>query len=120
MPISGLPPYDEQNIFARILRGEIPSRKIYEDEWAFAFHDIDPQAPTHVLVVPKRHFRDLGELAADPARSAAVLAAIRAFTADNGLSDYRTVFNTGAQAGQSVFHVHAHLLAGRPMGWPPG
>ncbi len=107
-------------LFCRIVAGAIPATRLREDDDTLIFPDIDPQAPTHVLVVPKRHFRDLGELAADPGRATAVLAAVRAFTAETGLSDYRTVFNTGAQAGQSVFHVHAHVLAGRPMAWPPG
>jgi histidine triad (HIT) family protein len=73
-----------------------------------------------VLVVPKRHLADIGELAADPATSAALLSAISAVVEQESLPYYRVVFNTGAQAGQSVFHVHAHLLAGRQMSWPPG
>lgn len=107
-------------VFCRIVAGEIPSTKVYEDAAAFAFADTNPQAPTHVLVVPKRHLADLGELAADPETSAALLDAIRAVVEQESLAAYRVVFNTGAQAGQSVFHVHAHLLSGRPMGWPPG
>ena len=91
-----------------------------EDDDTLVFADINPQAPTHVLVIPKKHVRDIGELGADPAAAAAVIAAIRAFAAENGLTDYRTVFNTGAGVGQSVFHAHAHVLAGRPMRWPPG
>ncbi|MDT4996714.1 MAG: histidine triad family protein [Pseudonocardiales bacterium] len=107
-------------LFCRIVAGDIPSTKVYEDAAAFAFADTNPQAPTHVLVVPKRHLTDLGELAADPETSAALLGAIRAVVEQESLAAYRVVFNTGAQAGQSVFHVHAHLLSGRPMGWPPG
>lgn len=107
-------------VFCRIVAGEIPSTKVYEDAAAFAFADTNPQAPTHVLVVPKRHLADLGELAADPETSAALLDAIRAVVEQESLAAYRVVFNTGAQAGQSVFHVHAHLLSGRSMGWPPG
>jgi histidine triad (HIT) family protein len=107
-------------LFCRIAAGEIPVDRLREDDDTLVFPDINPQAPTHVLVISKRHFRDVSELAADAGAAAALLAAIRGFTADAGLSDFRTVFNTGAEAGQSVFHVHAHVLAGRPMGWPPG
>lgn len=107
-------------LFCRIVAGEIPSTKVYEDAAALAFADMNPQAPTHVLVVPKLHLADIGELAADPATSAALISAIRAVAEQESLASYRVVFNTGAQAGQSVFHVHAHLLAGRQMGWPPG
>jgi histidine triad (HIT) family protein len=107
-------------LFCRIVTGEIPSTKVYEDPAAFAFADANPQAPTHVLVVPKLHLADIGELAADPATSAALISAIRAVAEQESLASYRVVFNTGAQAGQSVFHVHAHLLAGRQMSWPPG
>jgi histidine triad (HIT) family protein len=107
-------------LFCRIAAGEIPVERLREDDDTLVFPDINPQAPTHVLVISKRHFRDISELAADAGASAAVLAAIRGFTADSGFSSFRTVFNTGAEAGQSVFHVHAHVLAGRPMGWPPG
>ena len=107
-------------LFCRIVAGEIPAAKVYEDDVTFAFADTNPQAPTHVLVVPKRHLADIGELAADPATSAALLSAISAVVEQESLPYYRVVFNTGAQAGQSVFHVHAHLLAGRQMSWPPG
>lgn len=107
-------------LFCAIVAGDIPSTRVYEDEDALAFADVDPQAPTHLLVVPKRHVRDLVELADDPAAAAALLAAVRAVARQQGLTDFRTVFNTGAGAGQSVFHVHAHVLAGRPMRWPPG
>lgn len=107
-------------VFCKIVAGEIPSERVYEDEHSVAFADTDPQAPTHVLVVPKRHLADLVDLAGDPEAAAALLAAIRDLAAQQGLEDFRTVFNTGAGAGQSVFHVHAHVLAGRPMRWPPG
>jgi histidine triad (HIT) family protein len=107
-------------LFCRIVAGEIPATKVYEDEATFAFADTNPQAPTHVLVVPKRHLADLGELAAEPATSAALLSAVTAVVEQESLGSYRVVFNTGAQAGQSVFHVHAHVLAGRQMSWPPG
>jgi histidine triad (HIT) family protein len=107
-------------LFCGIVAGTIPSTAVYEDENSYAFADVNPQAPMHVLVVPRRHFRDLADLAGDPAAAAGLLAGIRGLVAQEGLTDFRTVFNTGAGAGQSVFHVHAHVLAGRPMGWPPG
>src|SRR3984957_21191794 len=93
----------EDCLFCKIVAGDIPAIRLREDDAPLAFADVNPQAPTHVLVVPKQHFRDIGELAADPAAAAAVLAAIAGFAADTGLNDYRTVFNTGAGAGQSGF-----------------
>jgi len=110
----------EDCLFCKIVAGEIPSSKRYEDDHAYAFDDVNPQAPTHVLVVPKRHFVDVADLARDPEAAAGLLAGVRGFVGQAGLTDFRTVFNTGAEVGQSVFHVHAHVLAGRPMGWPPG
>ncbi len=110
----------EDCLFCRIVAGDVPAERLREDDDTLVFADINPQAPTHVLVIPKRHFADIGRLAADAEASAAVLRAIEAFVDDSDLTDYRTVFNTGAGVGQSVFHVHAHVLAGRPMGWPPG
>lgn len=107
-------------LFCGIVAGEIPSRKVYEDEHTYAFADTNPQAPTHVLVVPKQHFRDLADVSRDPQASAAFLAGIRALAEQEGLEHFRTVLNTGSGVGQSVFHLHAHVLAGRPMGWPPG
>ena len=107
-------------LFCKIVAGEIPSTKVYEDEQTFAFADTNPQAPTHVLVVTKKHFTDIADVGGDAAASAGLLAGIRALAAQEGLPEFRTVFNTGAGVGQSVFHVHAHVLAGRPMGWPPG
>jgi histidine triad (HIT) family protein len=107
-------------LFCKIVAGDIPSTKVYEDEGAYAFADLNPQAPTHVLVVSKEHFTDIVDLGVDAAAGAGVLAGIRGLAQQEGLTDFRTVFNTGAGVGQSVFHVHAHVLAGRPMGWPPG
>lgn len=107
-------------LFCKIVSGEIPSTKVYEDEHSFAFADTNPQAPVHVLVVSKQHFVDLADLGRDAAAGAGLLAGIRALAESEGLTDFRTVFNTGAAVGQSVFHVHAHVLAGRKMGWPPG
>jgi histidine triad (HIT) family protein len=107
-------------LFCKIVAGQIPATAVYQDDHTFAFADLNPQAPTHVLVVPKQHFADLVELSQDAAAAAAVLNGIRATAAACDLSEFRTVFNTGAQAGQTVFHVHAHVLGGRPMKWPPG
>jgi histidine triad (HIT) family protein len=106
--------------FCQIVSGEIPATKVFEDDSTIAFRDLNPQAPVHVLVVPKQHFRDLTEIATDAQATATYLRGIRAAATELGLTDFRTVLNTGAQAGQSVWHVHAHLLAGRAMGWPPG
>jgi histidine triad (HIT) family protein len=106
--------------FCKIVSGEIAATKVYEDDSIVAFPDLNPQAPVHVLVVPKQHFRDLTEIATDAQAATTYLRGIRATAAELGLTDFRTVLNTGAQAGQSVWHVHAHLLAGRSMGWPPG
>jgi histidine triad (HIT) family protein len=107
-------------LFCKVVSGEVPATIVWQDDDAVAFADINPQAPTHVLVVPRKHLADIGELAGDPETAVAVLRAIRAVAADRELTDYRTVFNTGAEVGQSVFHVHAHVLAGRPFHWPPG
>ena len=86
-----------------------------------AFRDIDPQAPTHVLVIPRAHHADVADLAAaDPEALAELVTEAAAVAADDGHADFRLVFNTGAEAGQSVFHVHGHVLAGRPLAWPPG
>ncbi len=120
MPVSGLPPYDDANIFARILRGEIPSKKIYEDQWALAFHDIAPQAPIHVLVIPKGRycsFADFSASASD-AEIAGFMRAVGKVAKDLGLEDpgYRLLTNTGAHGGQEVAHFHIHLFAGRPLG----
>jgi histidine triad (HIT) family protein len=107
-------------LFCSIIAGDIASTKVYEDEHSFAFEDTNPQAPTHVLVVPKRHFVDIADLGRDADAAAGLVAGIRGVAQQQGLTDFRTVFNTGAETGQSVFHVHAHVLAGRHLGWPPG
>ncbi len=120
MPVSGLPPYDDSNIFARILRGEIPSRKVYEDDWALAFHDINPQAPTHVLVIPKGNyvsFADFSASASD-AEIAGFMRAVGKVAKDLGLEapGYRLLANMGEHSGQEVLHFHVHLFGGRPLG----
>jgi histidine triad (HIT) family protein len=107
-------------IFCKIVAGEISATRVYEDDDTIAFVDLNPQAPTHLLVIPRQHLTDLPALSRNPAVSAAFLAGIRAVAEQEGLDAFRTVMNTGAEVGQSVFHVHAHVLAGRPMGWPPG
>lgn len=110
-------------LFCRIVAGEIPAEPVYQDEDVLAFRDINPQAPLHVLVVPRRHIATLNDLA--PADAELVgrmhLAAAR-IAAEHGIAEagYRTVFNCNAQAGQTVFHLHLHVLGGRAMGWPPG
>jgi histidine triad (HIT) family protein len=110
-------------LFCRIIKREIPSTIVYEDDHVLAFNDISPQAPTHVLLVPKRHIASLNDLqpgddqiVGEMVRRAAAIAKERGF-AERG---YRTVFNTNREAGQTVFHIHLHLLGGRALAWPPG
>ena len=109
-------------LFCRIIAGEIPSSKIYEDERLVAFNDINPQAPTHVLVVPRRHVATLNDL--EPDDDGLVGEMVRrgaAIAQERGLiGGYRTVFNCNADAGQTVFHIHLHVLGGRKLTWPPG
>ena len=109
-------------LFCRILRGEVPSRKVYEDNDIFAFEDIHPQAPTHVLVVPKKHIAGLKESKPDDAELVGRCHLVAAQIArQRAIEDgYRTVLNVGPRAGQSVFHLHVHLLGGRTLQWPPG
>ena len=122
MPIDATLPYDPSNVFARILQNELPASVVYEDGWALAFKDLNPQAPTHVLVVPRRHVANAGELAdASPDELADVVRLAGRVAAQEGLAEgHRLVFNTGAAAGQTVFHAHLHVLGGRDLGWPPG
>ncbi|HEY7790289.1 MAG TPA: histidine triad nucleotide-binding protein [Vicinamibacterales bacterium] len=110
-------------LFCRIVKREVPASLVYEDEEVLAFNDISPQAPVHVLVVPKRHMATLNDLT--PAEDHLVGRLIRqaaAIAAERGISagGYRMVLNCNADAGQTVFHIHLHLLGGRPMHWPPG
>ena len=108
-------------LFCRIVSGEVPATLVRQSERTVAFRDVNPQAPTHVLVVPREHHADVATLAAaDPEALTELVAEAAAVARDEGLSDFRLVFNTGAEAGQSVFHVHGHVLGGRAMGWPPG
>jgi histidine triad (HIT) family protein len=109
-------------LFCKIAGGEIPSNKVYEDDDLFAFHDISPQAPVHILVVPRKHIASLDEAEeGDAALLGKILMLIQTLAREQGIKNgYRVVNNCGASAGQSVFHVHFHLLGGRPLGWPPG
>jgi histidine triad (HIT) family protein len=113
----------ERCLFCRIAAGEIPARKIHEDDDVIAFEDINPQAPTHFLVIPRRHIATTDSLtAADNAAIGAVVTRAAAIARDHGLAadGYRMVLNCGEAAGQTVFHIHLHLLGGRNFGWPPG
>jgi histidine triad (HIT) family protein len=114
---------DDRCLFCRIAKGEIPARKVYEDDDVYAFHDINPQAPTHVLVIPRKHIPSLDDIdAVDAPVVGTVVARAAQLARDLQLNaeGYRVVLNTGAAAGQTVFHIHAHLLGGRNFGWPPG
>ncbi|MEU6603536.1 histidine triad nucleotide-binding protein [Streptomyces shenzhenensis] len=108
-------------LFCKIAAGQIPATIVRETETTVAFRDINPQAPTHVLVIPKAHYRDAAELAtAAPSLAADVLRESKAVADEDKLASYRVVFNTGSGAGQTVWHAHAHVLGGRGMQWPPG
>jgi len=110
-------------IFCKIVAGEIPAKLVYEDDRAVAFRDINPQAPTHVLVIPRSHIASLNEAGEtdDALLGHLLLVAARVARAEgHAEGGYRTVINTGPDAGQSVFHVHVHVLAGRALTWPPG
>lgn len=120
MPIDATKPYDDQNIFAKILRGEIPNRTVYEDEWALAFHDINPQAPEHVLVIPKGAYvcwDDFSAMASD-AEIAGFVRAVGHVARNMGLVEpgYRLLANTGLDAHQEVPHLHVHIFGGKPLG----
>ncbi len=108
-------------LFCRIIAKEIPATIVAEDAHCLAFRDINPQAPTHILVIPKEHVPSLNQMT-DPAVAGRVLAFARDLAAKEGIAErgYRVVINTNAEAGQTVFHLHAHLLGGRVQGWPPG
>ncbi|HXT80147.1 MAG TPA: histidine triad nucleotide-binding protein [Acetobacteraceae bacterium] len=120
MPVSGLPPYDDANIFARILRGEIPAKKVHEDQWSLAFHDINPQAPTHILVIPKGRYCSFADFSASAGAEeiAGFFRAVGEVAKRMGLetSGYRMLANMGEHSGQEVPHFHVHLFAGRPLG----
>ena len=111
---------DPQCLFCRIASGALPADVVARTERVLAFRDLDPQAPVHVLVVPVEHHRDVVALAQDPELLAEVVRTAGALADAECGGQHRLVWNTGERAGQSVFHVHAHVLGGRPMGWPPG
>jgi histidine triad (HIT) family protein len=120
MPIDATRPYDDQNIFARILRGELPNRTVYEDDWVLAFHDIAPQAPIHILVIPKGRYVSWDDFSsqADDAEIAAFVRAVGSISRDLELvaPGYRLLANTGLDANQEVPHLHVHIFGGKPMG----
>lgn len=109
--------YDTNNVFAKILRGEIPSKKVYDDEFAYAFHDVAPNAPTHILVVPKGEFVSFSDFVAHaaPPMLQGFFAAIGKIAAQHKLEHYRLITNNGEGAGQTVHHFHVHILAGKTM-----
>jgi histidine triad (HIT) family protein len=112
---------DDTCLFCKIRDGEIPAKKVYEDEVCFAFEDIDPQASTHLLICPREHVASLAEAGESHETVLGHLSLVAAKLArERGVEAYRTVVNTGPEAGQSVFHIHLHLLGGRPFAWPPG
>ena len=120
MPIDATKPYDDDNVFAKILRGEIPSTKVYEDDWALAFHDIAPQAPVHILVIPKGAYVSWDDFSATApeAEIAGFARAVGQVARDAGLvaPGYRVLYNVGANGGQEIAHLHAHIFGGRPLG----
>lgn len=108
-------------IFGKIARGEVPAKKVHEDDLCLAFHDVAPQAPTHILVIPRKPIPRLSQSGdGDEALLGHLLRVAAKVAKDAGLTDYRLVVNDGAGAGQTVFHLHLHVLGGRPMDWPPG
>ena len=108
-------------LFCKIVSGEIPADVVRTTDETVAFRDVAPKAPTHILVIPRGHHRDIATLASDaPDLAGRLIGDATAVSEELGITDFRLVLNTGASAGQSVFHVHAHLMAGRDFGWPPG
>jgi diadenosine tetraphosphate (Ap4A) HIT family hydrolase len=120
VPIDPTQPYDDTNIFARILRGELPSRKVYEDEWALAFHDINPLAPVHILVIPKGPYVSWDDFSekASADEIAGFVRAVGKIARDQQLvvQGYRLLANTGKRAGQEIPHLHVHIFGGEPLG----
>jgi len=115
------PTYEADCLFCRIAAGEIPADVVFQDDAVIVFRDINPRAPTHVLAIPRRHMASAADLTdADGDLLAALFGALRHVAREAGLGGYRIVTNVGAESGQSVFHLHFHLLGGRPMSWPPG
>jgi histidine triad (HIT) family protein len=120
VPIDPTRPYDDSNIFAKILRGEIPSKKVYEDDWALAFHDINPLAPVHILVIPKGPYVSWDDFSAKASDEelAGFVRAVGKVARDQQLvvQGYRLLANTGKRAGQEVPHLHVHIFGGQPLG----
>jgi histidine triad (HIT) family protein len=120
MPIDATLPYDDNNIFARILRGEIPTNSVYEDDYAIAFHDIAPRAPVHILVIPRGRYASWDDFSATASEGeiAGFVRAVGKVARDHGLvaPGYRLLANTGGDGGQEVAHLHVHLFGGRPLG----
>jgi histidine triad (HIT) family protein len=113
--------YEPDCLFCRIAAGEIPADIVFSDEQVVVFQDINPRAPTHVLAIPRRHLASAAELTdTDGETLSALFGALRRVAAEAGLNGYRIVTNVGPESGQSVFHLHLHLLGGRSMTWPPG
>lgn len=113
----------ENCLFCKIICGELPADKIFEDEFCLAFRDINPQAPTHILIIPKEHIVSLAKIKDDQKEILGHLLIVAAKLAkQEGIIEkgFRTVINTNVEAGQTVFHIHVHILGGRYMGWPPG
>jgi histidine triad (HIT) family protein len=109
------------SIFSKIINKQIPAKIAHEDTNYIAIHDVNPQAPIHLLIIPKRPIATLNDLGpADAELIGGMFLLAKRLMSESGQTDYRTVFNCGPQAGQSVFHIHLHVLAGRPMAWPPG
>ncbi|EFE81106.1 hit-family protein [Streptomyces albidoflavus] len=116
-------PHQPDCLFCKIVSGDVPATIVRETDTTVAFRDINPQAPTHILVIPRAHYPDAAALsAAEPAVAADVLREAGEIAAEEGIAEtgYRVVFNTGSGAGQTVFHAHAHVLGGRGLQWPPG
>tara|TARA_Y100001968_G_scaffold333945_1_gene401609 strand:+ start:22314 stop:22655 length:342 start_codon:yes stop_codon:yes gene_type:complete len=111
----------EETIFSKILKGEIPCDEIYNDDLCIAFRDIQPQAPTHILIIPRKNIPSLKEVEdKDCSLLGHLLLISRKIAKEEGLEDWRTVINTGKSAGQTVFHLHIHIIGGRSLSWPPG
>ncbi len=108
-------------LFCKIAAGDIPAEKLYEDDEVLAFRDIAPQAPVHFLIIPKRHIQDPANIdAEDEALMGKMMRVGSQVAKDDGITDFRMVFNNGIEAGQTVFHIHMHVLGGRTLTWPPG
>ncbi len=111
----------EDCLFCKILSGVIPCKKAYENDSVFAFHDIQPVSPTHILIIPKKHIPNIAESREDDKEILGeLLLTAKTIASDLKIEDYRLVINNGRKVGQSVFHIHVHLLAGRFFSWPPG